>query len=220
MENKFKADMQRIASQLRNPTGEAGLEMADQMHQSNILMTRHTIDSLKLRDSDRVLELGHGNAAHLAYLMGQAEEITYTGLEISETMQKAAKVKAEEFFQGRIHFELYDGLAIPFKAGSFDRVFTVNTIYFWSDPSQMAAELHRVLAPNGTAAITFALRSFMEKLPFTAFGFTLYEKSDVLELMEAAGFSIEKTEDHVDQVRSKAGEEVSRPFSIVLVRKR
>ncbi|WP_439490396.1 class I SAM-dependent methyltransferase [Algoriphagus sp.] len=220
MENKLKEEMKLIASQLKNPTGKEGLEMADQMHESNILMTQRTIDALRLRDSDRVLELGHGNAAHLAYLMDQAREIKYTGLEISETMQKAAKVKAEEFFQDRARFELYDGLAIPFKAGSFDSVFTVNTIYFWADPTQLAAELYRVLVSEGTAAITFAHKSFMERLPFTAFGFTLYEKSDVLELMEAAGFSIVKSEDYVDQVRSKAGEEVSRPFSTVILKKK
>ncbi|MGX7835735.1 class I SAM-dependent methyltransferase, partial [Campylobacter fetus subsp. venerealis] len=91
--------------------------------------------------------------------------INYTGLEISETMQNAGKINAEKPFQSRTQFELYDGLIIPFKAASFDSVFTVNTIYFWADPTQMATELYRVLAPKGTAAITFAHKSFMEKLP-------------------------------------------------------
>ncbi|MDR7131449.1 SAM-dependent methyltransferase [Algoriphagus sp. 4150] len=215
MKTKYVREMKMIASQLGNPTGKRGLEMADQMHESNISMTKNAISLLKATDTDRVLELGHGNAAHLPFLMEQAEGIHYTGLEISETMRNVAELNTGNSFHSRTQFEIYDGLIIPKEAGCFGKIFTVNTIYFWTDPAQLASELYRVLAPNGRLVIAFAPRSFMQELPFAEFGFRLYEKTDVVDLMEAAGFSLENTEDYFDQVKTKAGEDVKRPFSVI-----
>ncbi|WP_192348554.1 methyltransferase domain-containing protein [Algoriphagus sp. Y33] len=56
---------------------------------------------------------------------------------------------------------------------AFDKVFTVNAIYFWSDPVVLAREIYRVLKPDGRLVVAFAGRDFMKKLPFTDFVFLL-----------------------------------------------
>lgn len=50
-----------------------------------------------------------------------------------------------------VRFELYDGSVFPFGDEGFDRLFTVNTIYFWEDPAHTLSEVHRVLKPGGRA---------------------------------------------------------------------
>jgi SAM-dependent methyltransferase len=45
--------------------------------------------------------------------------------------------------------------ALPFADGSFDKVCSVNTLYFWPDPARDLGEVYRVLAPEGRCYITF-----------------------------------------------------------------
>lgn len=208
--------MRVIASQLGNPTGKRGIEMGIEMHEKNFFMIQSTIDQLALRSGSQVLELGHGSALHLPYLMAKANNMVYHGLEISETMKNSAITGNEkEDYADQIDFEIYDGLKIPFVDSCFDRVFTVNTVYFWGNPSLMASELGRVLKPAGILGITFANRDFMQLLPFTQFGFELYDAEDIVSLMEKAGLKTHHIEEREEEVLSSAGEKASRKFTVM-----
>ena len=61
-------ELQAIASQLKHPSGEKGIEMANMMHETNINMTKHSIQNLNISNENRILELGHGNAGHVEFL--------------------------------------------------------------------------------------------------------------------------------------------------------
>ena len=74
--------LQAIESQLSCPHGEAGLDFAHMMHTTNVGMTRAGFGALKLPFSAHLLEIGHGNAAHLP-LLQQVAGLPYTGLEVS-----------------------------------------------------------------------------------------------------------------------------------------
>ena len=45
--------------------------------------------------------------------------------------------------------------AIPYEDQRFDKVCTVNTIYFWPEPERNAAQIYRVTPSGGTAVICF-----------------------------------------------------------------
>ena len=49
-----------------------------------------------------------------------------------------------------------DGLTLPFWSDSFDRVFSVNTVYFWENPQEQLREMARVLKPHGRLLLGFA----------------------------------------------------------------
>ena len=70
-------ELKILAQQLSNPKGEIGEEVAKMMNETNISMTKESIKALYLADHDNVLELGHGNAGHLAYLLDFGENIHY-----------------------------------------------------------------------------------------------------------------------------------------------
>ena len=78
---------------LANPEGEKGIEIAEMMDATNISMTMESVAALELDDSNRILEIGHGNAGHLEQLLKLADDLNYTGLDISETMRIMPKEK-------------------------------------------------------------------------------------------------------------------------------
>ncbi len=66
----------------------------------------------------------------------QAKNIRFFGLEISKTMQQEAEsINKNLLNQAHIEFQLYDGKTISFQDNSFDRIMTVNTVYFWENPT-------------------------------------------------------------------------------------
>lgn len=213
-------ELQAIASQLKNPSGEKGIEMANMMNETNINMTRHSIQNLNISKENKVLELGHGNAGHAAFLFEQADNLKYYGLEMSELMfQEARQMNRNFVSQKQAFFSLYDGNKIPFEDEFFDKIFTVNTIYFWQEPEKLLLEIYRVLKSNGNFCLTFAEEDFMKKLPFTQFEFELYSTEKAQKLIEKTPFTIAYTETQTEKVKSKTGELVDRAFTTIVLEK-
>jgi len=88
LKDKSKKELKELESQLNCPTGEKGKEIAKEMNNSNIDMTIASIEAIKIKDNNIILEIGHGNCGHLNEVLKQAENIHFFGLEISETMFK------------------------------------------------------------------------------------------------------------------------------------
>ncbi|MBS7229915.1 class I SAM-dependent methyltransferase [Flavobacterium psychroterrae] len=213
-------ELQAIASQLKHPTGEKGIEMANMMHETNINMTRNSIRNLNIESRNSILELGHGNAGHVEFVFEQAKNIKYYGLEMSELMfQEARKINRNYVSQKKAFFSLYDGNVIPFQDEYFNKAFTVNTIYFWQEPEKLLSEIYRVLKPKGIFCITFADESFMKQLPFTQFDFELYTTPKAEKLMEKTSFKIINKETLTEKVKTKTGELVDRDFTTLVLEK-
>lgn len=209
-------DLRELGNQLRCPSGDRGVEVAEMMNDTNIGMTTKTIDLLPF--SSTVLEIGPGNAGHLNYMFQKQENATYTGLDISELMvSEASRLNAAAIKSGKANFVLYNGVDIPFEDDKFDAVFTVNTIYFWEKPLLFLGEIRRVMNSGAIFALTFAEASFMEQLPFTKFVFTLYDQNKVTDLAIKAGFLVAHIEYSVETVKNKLGDSVERKFITVLL---
>ncbi|MGE4513300.1 MAG: class I SAM-dependent methyltransferase, partial [Chryseobacterium sp.] len=128
--------------------------------------------------------------------------------------------KLNEPFKDKANFVLYEGEKLPFGDKVFDKIFTVNTVYFWKDPVQYFNEIYRVLKDNGTFVLTFGQRDFMEKLPFTQFGFTLYNTDEMEETVSQSHFKRMKISEREEQVKSKTGDEtITRNYTILTIKK-
>lgn len=215
-----KKELKELESQLGCPTGEKGKEVAKNMNESNIDMTLASLDALKLRDENTVLEIGHGNCGHLNQVLKQAENINYFGLEISETMLNEAKrINATVLTKNNVTFQVYDGENLPFKNNTFDKIFTVNTLYFWQQPIKMLNEIGRVLKIDGVFALTFAQKEFMKTIPFVKNKFNLFDTVGLKKIISKSNFSLEKIIDHKKWVKSKDGKLVNRHYSVVVLKK-
>lgn len=217
MDQNFTEDeWKAIAQQLGHPKGEQGLTVAKNMEESNILMVEKAVEMLHLAGDEKVLELGHGSAQHVCELLEIFDGLEYHGLEISDLMYEIAqKVNEPEVKSGKAQFHLYEGKKIPFESACFDKVMTVNTIYFWDNPMEMALEIFRVLNEGGNFSLAFAQKTFMEKLPFTKFNFKFYDSEMVDELMYNAGFTIIEQVDVIEKLKSDPLGELEREFTVM-----
>ncbi len=216
MSDKKAPDFKAIAAQLARPEGEQGLEAVALMNQNNAFMNRVAIDLLQCEADDRVLEIGPANGRFAPYILQQAKGVQYTGADISETMvNEARRLNAADIESGRTHFVLFDGNRFPFDDHSFDKAVTVNTVYFWQDPARQLKEIHRVLKPDGVLSLALGSRAFMEKLPFTRYGFTLYSLKEVTTLLEKHGFIVADVQTKQETARSNTGEVIEKELLFV-----
>lgn len=214
-----KEELKILAQNLANPQGEKGKEIGEMMNTTNIGMTLESIKTLLIEDDDHILEIGHGNAGHLKSILNVAENIKYTGIDISETMQKEAQDLNKEF-ESQADFVLYEGKILPFEDEVFDKIFTVNTVYFWKEPVEYLNEIYRVLKDKGTFVLTFGQRNFMEKLPFTEYNFTLYNTDEMEETVSKSHFKRMKISEKEEEVKSKTGDQtITRNYTVLTIKK-
>lgn len=199
-------DARGIASQLSHPQGEEGMKVAGNMHVNNGGMIQRSIDLLACRDQDTVLEIGHGNGGYVPYLLSRAAGLRYYGVDISETMVQAAQeMNSKLAAEGIAHFTLVNGLELPYADQFFDKVYTVNTLYFWEDPQVQLREIYRVLKPGGRISIGIRSKAFMEQLPFTQYGFRLYDAAAATAQLEKAGFQVSEAVEEKEESMSIMG---------------
>ncbi|GEN77753.1 class I SAM-dependent methyltransferase [Chryseobacterium hagamense] len=208
-----------LARNLANPEGEKGIGTGEMMNATNIGMTLESIQALLIEDSEHILEIGHGNAAHVKSILNRAQNIRYTGIDISGTMHQEA-LKLNDDFKDQADFLLYEGEKLPFEDKTFDKILTVNTVYFWKQPVDYLNEIYRVLKKTGTFVLTFGQRDFMEKLPFTQFGFTLYSTDEMEETVSKSCFKRMTVSEREEEIKSKTGDEtITRNYTILTIKK-
>ena len=212
-------DLKILAENLANPQGEKGIEIGRMMHATNIGMTLESIHALLVEDSEHILEIGHGNAGHLKGFLKIAKNVKYTGIDISETMHNEAK-RLNSDHKDQADFVLYDGEKLPFENENFDKIFTVNTVYFWEKPVEFLNEIYRVLKDDGTFVLSFGQRDFMEKLPFTEYHFKLYDNAELEELISESHFKRMKISEKEEEIKSKTGDGlIKRIYTVLTIKK-
>ncbi|MEM7512025.1 MAG: class I SAM-dependent methyltransferase [Bacteroidota bacterium] len=211
-------EFDELERQLSCPVGEKGVEVGENMLKSNISMIEATIHQMEVLEGQHILELGHGNGGHVPDLLEKDPSLTYKGVEVSEVMHLEAQRQNQQFIDsGQASFSLYDGKILPFSDGSFHKIFTVNTLYFWEDPAKLLEELYRVLKPGGDCLLTYCQKDFMQKIPFVGERFSLYDTQDIRQLIADAISSPLDIEvvDKRERVKSKSGDMVDREYSIL-----
>lgn len=182
-------DPKELARQLRKPEGETGIFIGNKMNEGNARMYQLAFDNLNLQDNDRILEIGFGNGKFIPDILAQAKDVRYAGIDFSPDMTaEAEKLIKEKNLSGKAEVKLANLSSIPYPDQSFDKVLTVNTIYFWENPAMDIREIYRVLKPGGALLLCFRPKSMVEKLEFTKYGFRLYDPEEVMRLMESGGF--------------------------------
>lgn len=151
-------------------------------------MNRLVLEQLDVRRNERVLEIGFGGGDFLeALLRTDAQDLV--GIDISDAMVARAKRRfRRELKEGRLRLLTASAEALPRRESGFDKVCSVNTVYFWSRPAAVFAELARVTTSGGTLALAFQTPESVRRWPGYKHGFHVYGADELAGLMEAAGF--------------------------------
>ena len=105
----------------------------------------------RLPGGGRVLEVAPG-PGYLAVELAKLGPYRVTGLDISRTFVEMARRNAGAAGVA-VAFEHGNAAAMPFDAGSFDFVVCRAAFKNFSEPVAALNEMHRVLAPGGTALV-------------------------------------------------------------------
>ena len=176
-----------VSRQLSQPMGFFGRVIGRLMNRHNARINAYAVRELGLQPTDRVLEVGFGGGAALPALLDRAALVA--GIDRSGDMVRWAHQRfGHAVKSGRADFREAAVETIPFPAASFDKAYTVNTVYFWRSLDEGFAELHRVLAPGGRAVVGFLPKPWMDRLGHPADIFTARTTPDVVDAMRGSGF--------------------------------
>lgn len=135
-----------IAKLSRCPSGLLGRLLARLMAVETSPENEVALQLLELQPDDSVLEIGFGHGKTLARAAETVERGFLAGVDPSQDMcSMAARRHQHLMAQGRLELKLGDSRTIAYEDQRFTKAFSVNTIYFWSDPAQDFREIRRVL---------------------------------------------------------------------------
>ncbi|MCQ6563813.1 class I SAM-dependent methyltransferase [Paenibacillus mendelii] len=140
-----------------NPKGIFGLWIGEKMVKQHQPETFWTIDLIKLQPNDKVLELGCGAGFAIQLLQNQLTDGHVIGIDLSKTMVRSATIRNKKAIKsGRAEIRYGSAEEIPYPNSSFDKVFSIHSIYFWDDLPRSINEIFRVLKPGGSVIITLS----------------------------------------------------------------
>jgi ubiquinone/menaquinone biosynthesis C-methylase UbiE len=180
-----------LAAQLRQPSGLFGeIVMGDLLNQGNEKINHLAVEILDIQPTDRVLDIGFGGGVTIEKMVKLIDTGKICGVDFSEPMVKQAKQKFKSLIEsGKVSIEFADVNHLPFDDNTFDKVCTVNTIYFWEEPLVGLREIKRVLKSGGRLVVGIRSADKMKDLPFTQHNFRLYAPEAVRDLLVGSGFS-------------------------------
>ena len=179
-----------IDQQYRQPAGFVGRYIGHKMAQQHHPENAWTVSLLALQPTDRVLEVGFGPGVAIELAAQQISHGLVAGVDLSPTMVAAARRRnARAIKAGRVKLQVGEITALPFADASFDKIFSIHTLYFWKNPALVLQELRRVLKPEGTLVLTFLAK---DRWPDGETARTIagvYTGSEVAQMMREAGFA-------------------------------
>jgi SAM-dependent methyltransferase len=179
-----------IARQSAHPTGLFGHVVARVMAFDTARANQRLLERLEPKRGEAILELGCGHGRTLRRVADRTAPGLAAGVDPSEVMLRVARSYLRRAIAaGHASVEAGDAAAIPHADATFDKAFSVHTLYFWPDLAAGLRELHRVLRPGAELFLGFHDGSDSEKraqLPDSVY--TLRSAGEVERGLEAAGF--------------------------------
>ena len=178
-----------IARQLGHPSGVFSGFIAAFMNRQTAGINDTTIQLLEISPTDRTLDIGFGGGSAISKVAELAPDGLVVGIDISKAMLKRGRNKFRELIsRGKVELKEGSAAKIPYENAWFDKVYTVNTIYFWPDPAAGLKEILRVMKKGATFVLTFFTEKAVERIHGSRYGFTIYSEGQLRALFDEAGF--------------------------------
>jgi ubiquinone/menaquinone biosynthesis C-methylase UbiE len=120
--------------------------------------TRQLIESMNVDEHDNVLDLGCGAGWATRVLAQKASRGIVLGVDLSDRMIQQARSGSRNPHNAL--FLVADASGIPCYQGYFNKVLSVESMYYYPELEKTFSEVHRVLKPGGKA---FFLSSYYQE---------------------------------------------------------
>ena len=132
-----------------NQWAEAG--RGEEMEDHHLPIVGPVLPVMDLKPHDHVLDLGCGSGWLCRRLARLAPEGRVVGIDIAAEMVRHARAASREY----ANLNFMEGAAdkIPCGSGSFSRIISVESAYYWPEPAASVREMFRVLKEEGSSWI-------------------------------------------------------------------
>lgn len=201
------AEEQRLVTEAGNPArpeGEMGARMLERMNESHGPVTDWALGLVAWGPGMRALDVGCGGGATMRRIWERMSAAGgaapgaighVTGVDYSEvSCEQSRAFNARAIARGEMDVVQASVESLPFPDGSFERVTTVESFYFWPDALADLREVARVMAPGGRFLLVADVYR-REGLPpdvlanIERYGLRVLDPQGYLDLFERAGFS-------------------------------
>lgn len=178
----------------RKPEGAAGEEMLSRMNESHYEVTGWALDLWEIQAKDSILDIGCGGGMTLKRMSERAKEGHLTGVDYSPvSVQESKRLNEADMKSGKMEIIEASVEAMPFAEDTFDKIITVESFYFWPNPSENLKEVYRVLKKDGMfhlVADIYGKEGLNEKQLSNIKEYQLFNptKEEFIELFTNAGF--------------------------------
>ena len=182
-----------IDAQYRRPSGLLGRWIGSRMARDHRAENLWTLSILEAQPTDQVLEIGFGPGFAVQELARVVTQGRIAGVDFSGTILAAARrCNAAAIRRGLVDLHRADAARLPFEEASFDKAFSIHSIYFWPRPLDALKEAWRVLRPGAMLILTVLPKEkWNEDDPSAPVGTpqcTPYSGEELLDLFSKAGF--------------------------------
>lgn len=191
-----------ISQQFSKPTGWLGWWIGQLMAVKNRKLSQWVIELIQVQSDNRILEVGFGPGIGIRRANAIASHGFIAGIDHSEVMVRQARKRNAVAIQAKqVDLRCASTALVPYPDTTFDKIFSINVVQFWTNPLEVLAELWRVLKPGGLIAL-----AIQPRIPNATESTSQATGKFLVNLLTAAGF---------EQVRLQT--EAMRPVSIVCV---
>ncbi|XP_029021153.1 uncharacterized protein LOC114864458 isoform X1 [Betta splendens] len=180
--------------------------------------TKEFVDLLNLRPGQKVLDVGCGIGGGDFY-MAKTFGVEVLGLDLSDNMVEIAMQRAANEKLPSVQFEVADATKRSFPEGSFDVIYSRDTILHIDDKLALFKRFHSWLKPGGQLLISDYCCGEKPWTPaFEAYvsqrGYVLYTPAQYGRFIEEAGFCKVRAEDRTAQFMQVIESELQRAEAI------
>ena len=152
------------------------------------------------RKLEYIVEVGIGSGKAIQLLAKKYPKAKIIGVDYSKTMLESTKRRNRKLIKSnRLKLQLSSIDTMEIESNSVDLLFTINTLYFWSDPDAVCREIMRVLKENASFILSFNPGEEMNKEAYPSDIFTFYSVEEVKAILERNKFKIESIESVSDR---------------------
>jgi ubiquinone/menaquinone biosynthesis C-methylase UbiE len=180
-----------FSKQARKPSGLFGrLVMSNIFDFGNYYLNRFVNELLSVQKDEYILDMGCGTGKLVYAMASQTSGGYFEGIDFSEIMISIAQRRNKKSIKtGKVKILKGNFDEIPLQNDYYDKVCSINTIYFWPKPEYTAQKIADIIKPGGFFLAGFEDMNQLEQRSLDTDVFKIYSTEEVKNLLVKSGFS-------------------------------